>query len=142
MAKKKKVKKAKKAKKIIKGQGSRGKKIKRKAKPAKKTKRVARSKGQVARKINEKVLGKIDHYFDKISVAAIKVLAPFKVGDMLHFKGHTTDFYQRLDSMQIEHQNVLKVKKGDDVGIKVKEFVRDHDVVYRADEKAMAARPT
>ncbi|MDI6731996.1 MAG: hypothetical protein QME05_05430 [Candidatus Margulisbacteria bacterium] len=80
----------------------------------------------------EKVLGKIDHYFDKISVAALKVTAPIKVGAVIHVKGHTTDFVQKIDSMQIEHASVIKAGKGSDVGIKVKEKVRAGDKVYQA----------
>ena len=83
----------------------------------------------------EKVLGKIDHYFDKISVAALKVTAPIKVGDVIHIKGHTTDFVQKIDSLQIEHASVLKAGKGLDVGIKVKERVRAGDKVYLAAEQ-------
>lgn len=128
MAKKKKTaKKVKKAKRVI----SRKKTVKRvKAK-------VKRQKAQV--QVKEKVLGKVEHFFGKIWVAAIKVKAPFKVGDYLHIKGHTTDFVQKVESMQIEHQSVDRVKKGDDVGIKVKEHVRDHDVVYLAAKQEEAA---
>ncbi len=128
---KKRVKKTKKAKRAVKA--LKGKKaIKRKtAVKAVKAKPEAK----------EKVLGKVDHFFSKISVAAIKVSAPFKVGDVIHVKGHTTDFVQRVDSIQIEHQNVAKVKKGDDIGIKVKEFVRQHDMVYLSDERALTAQP-
>jgi putative protease len=78
----------------------------------------------------EKLLGKIAHYFDKISVAAINVKAPIKVGDVLHIKGHTTDFDQPVDSMQIEHVAVEKAKKGDDIGIKVSQYVREGDGVF------------
>ena len=74
-----------------------------------------------------KVLGMVEHFFSGISVAAVKVKAPFKVGDKVHFKGHTTDFEEVIGSMQIEHESVSQVKKGDDVGIKVKEHVREHD---------------
>jgi hypothetical protein len=104
-----------------------------------KRKTLRRSKPAVPRQPKEKLIGKIDHYFDKISVAAIKVKAPFKVGDVLHIKGHTTDFYQHLESMQIDHQNVSRVKPGEDVGIKVKEFVRQNDGVFLADKKTAAA---
>jgi hypothetical protein len=121
----------KKAKKAVKGK---------KAVRAKKAKKIIR-KAKPRAKSKEKVLGKVEHYFDKISVAAISVKAPFKVGDVIHIKGHTTDFFQRVDSMQIEHQNVTKVKKGDDIGIKVKEFVRGHDLVYLGSEKDLTAQP-
>jgi hypothetical protein len=124
MAKKKKTKKAAKkaTKKVIK------KKVK---KPAKK---IVKAKAP-----KEKLLGRVEHFFDKISVAAISVKAPFKVGDVIHIKGHTTDFAQRIASMQMEHQDVQKVKKGDDIGIKVKDFVRQHDFVYLSDDKALTA---
>ena len=78
----------------------------------------------------EKKVGEIAHYFGKIMVAAIKVKAEIKVGDTLHIKGHTTDFEQVVDSMQIEHQSVQKAKKGDDIGIKVKDHVREGDGVF------------
>jgi hypothetical protein len=129
---KKKVKKVKKTKKVVKAK---------KAKKAVRAKRAVKAKKVIKAELKEKILGKIDHFFSKISVAAVKVLAPFKVGDIIHVKGHTTDFVQRVDSIQIEHQQVSKVKKGDDAGIKAKEFVRQHDMVYLSDERALAARP-
>jgi putative protease len=78
----------------------------------------------------EKKVGEIAHYFGKIMVAAIKVKAEIKVGDTLHIKGHTTDFEQVVDSMQMEHQSVPNAKKGDDIGIKVKDHVREGDEVF------------
>ena len=80
--------------------------------------------------VKEKKLGEVLHFFNKISVAAIKVKAPFKVGDIIHIKGHTTDFDQTVQSMQIEHAAVQVVKKGDDVGIVVKDHVREGDGVF------------
>ncbi len=138
MPKKKKAKKAapKKAKKLT------------KKKPVKAAKKVKRAKASPKKKVQavkaapkEKLLGKVEHYFDKIMVAAVSVKAPFAVGDILHIKGHTTDLVERLESMQIEHQNVAKVKKGDDVGIKVKGVVREHDLVFLGDEKSLTAQP-
>jgi len=78
----------------------------------------------------EKKIGEVSHYFGKISVAAIKLAGELKVGDTIHIKGHTTDFEQLVDSIQIEHQNIQKAKKGDDIGIKVKEHVREGDEVF------------
>jgi len=101
------------------------KKVKKVKPKAKKVKKVAKPKVK-----KEKLLGKIAHYYDKIQVAAINVLAPIKVGDVVHIKGHTTDFEQPITSMQIEHEKVQAAKKGDDIGIKVKEYVRDNDGVY------------
>lgn len=121
------------------------KKVARKAK-SKKSKKIARKAGSKAKaktpvKSKEKLLGLIDHYFDKISVAAIRVKAPFKVGDVIHIMGHTTNFYQRVDSLQINRQEIARAKKGDDVGLKIKDFVRDTDKVYLGSEKDLAAQP-
>jgi translation elongation factor EF-1alpha len=80
----------------------------------------------------EEEIGKVADYFAKISVAAIDIAkGTLKVGDTIHIKGHTTDFEQTVDSIQIEHQNVPEAKAGDSIGIKVKDKVRDHDVVYK-----------
>jgi len=78
----------------------------------------------------EKKVGEIAHYFGKIGVAAVKIKSELKVGDTIHIKGHTTDFEQMVDSMQIEHQSVPEAKKGDDIGIKVKDHVREGDEVF------------
>lgn len=80
---------------------------------------------------NEELVGKITHYFGKISVAVVEVSKEIKVGDKIHIKGNTTDFEQEVGSMQVEHQNVEKAKKGDIVGLKVKEKVREGDEVYK-----------
>ncbi len=88
----------------------------------------------------EKVAGKIEHYFDRIKVVTTTLKAPLKVGDIIHIKGHTTDFVQTVSSMQIEHLNVQKAKKGEGVGIRVQGAVRDNDVIYFADKKTAAAQ--
>ena len=83
----------------------------------------------------EKEVGKVVGYFAKIGVAAITITdGELKVGDTIHIKGHTTDFEQKVESMQIEKVNMETVKPGDDVGIKVSDRVRDHDVVYLVTE--------
>jgi putative protease len=81
--------------------------------------------------MEEIVIGKVERFFSKIGVAAIKITSgELKVGDTIKFKGHSTDFEQTVESMQVEHKNVEKAAAGDDIGIKVKEKVRDHDTVY------------
>ena len=77
-------------------------------------------------------VGRVEKFFGKISVAAIRITAgELKVGDKIHIKGHTTDFEQTVDSMQVEHADVQKVGPGDEVGIKTKERVHENDIVYR-----------
>ena len=83
----------------------------------------------------EEEIGKVTDYFRKIEVAAIDITqGTLSVGDTIHIKGHTTDFTQVVESMQIEHENVQTVKAGDSIGIKVKDHVRDHDKVYKVTE--------
>jgi len=67
-------------------------------------------------------------------VAAVSLEKGLSVGDKIHIKGHTTDFEQVVESMQIENRPVEEAKAGDDVGIKVKERVRPNDTVYRVIE--------
>ena len=76
-------------------------------------------------------VGKITHYFGHLGVAAIDVTGEIKVGDTLHIKGHTSDFTEVIESMQVEHASVTVAKPGDKIGIKVKEHTREHDIVYK-----------
>jgi len=81
--------------------------------------------------IEGKLIGKIIHFFDKIQVAVIELLGPLKVGDEIRIVGGETDFEQAVESMQIDHQEIDKAKKGDEVGLKVSEKVRDGYRVYK-----------
>ena len=81
----------------------------------------------------EKEIGVVSDFFAKINVAAIKMTGNLEVGNKIHIKGHTTDFTQKVDSMQVHNQPVEKAKKGDEIGIKVKDRVRRNDKVYLAD---------
>ncbi|KPJ74049.1 hypothetical protein AMJ52_02055 [candidate division TA06 bacterium DG_78] len=83
----------------------------------------------------EKLIGKITHYFNKISVGIIEITeGELAVGDTIHIKGHTTDFTQTVTSMQIEHENIEKAKKGDSIGLKVDSHVHEKDEVYKVTE--------
>jgi len=79
----------------------------------------------------EKEVATVFSYFSKIGVAAIKVSGNLIVGDEIHIKGTTTDFKQKVDSMQIDNEAIEKAKKGDDVGLKVKDKVRPNDKIYK-----------
>ena len=74
--------------------------------------------------------GIVFSYYSNIGVAAIKLERPLKMGDMIQVKGATTDFTQQVGSMQVEHKTVKEAKKGQEIGIKVEDKVRKHDVVY------------
>ena len=80
----------------------------------------------------EEEVGKVQKFFAKPSVAAIEVTAGVvKIGDTLHFKGHTTDFEDTVTSMQVDREAIEEAKPGDLIGIRVKDRVREHDTVFK-----------
>ncbi len=84
----------------------------------------------------EEKIGIVEHFFTNVSVAAVKIIeGDLKIGDTIHFVGAHTDFKQKIISMQIDRNPVNTVKKGDAVGIKVQEKVREHDIVYKIPEE-------
>lgn len=78
----------------------------------------------------EKPIGAVTHFFSGIQVAIVKFNREAKVGKTVKFKGATTDFSQEIDSMQYDHKDIKSAKKGQEVGIKVAEKVREGDEVY------------
>ncbi len=78
-----------------------------------------------------KLIGKVTHYFPKINVGIIELSDDLKVGDNIRIVGSTVDVTQIVDSMEINHQKVEKAKKGDAIGLKVKERVREGNDVYK-----------
>lgn len=80
-------------------------------------------------------IGRVMHYFSKIGVAAIEITQDtLSVGDTIHVKGHTSDFTQKVDSMQIDGQPVEEATVGQSVGMKVVEHAREHDRVFKVIE--------
>ncbi|MEW6028384.1 MAG: hypothetical protein ACOYZ8_10535 [Chloroflexota bacterium] len=76
-------------------------------------------------------IGKVTHFFDHISVAVLALAGPIKVGDTVHFLGHSTDFKQTVASLQIEHKPVNEAKAGDDIAMKVSQPVHPNDKVFK-----------
>jgi putative protease len=76
-------------------------------------------------------IGSIRHYYSKIGVAVIDLTAKITVGDTIRIKGMTSDFTQKVDSMQIEHANVQSAGSGQSIGLKVSDRVRVGDLVYK-----------
>jgi translation elongation factor EF-Tu-like GTPase len=79
----------------------------------------------------EAQIGRITHYFNKISVAVFVTVGELKVGDRIHILGYNTDFTQTITSIEIEHQQVDSVAGSTEVAIKVKDEVRRGDRVYK-----------
>jgi hypothetical protein len=77
-------------------------------------------------------IGKVTHYFSKVGVAAIHITRDLlRVGDVIHVKGHTSDFTQKIDSMQIDNTSVVEAVVGQSVGLHVSEHAREHDQVFK-----------
>ncbi len=77
------------------------------------------------------VIGVITHYFPHVRAAVVKLKKPLSVGTTIHIKGHTTDFTQVVNSMQIDHVAVNTAKKGAEIGLQVNSRVREHDVITK-----------
>jgi putative protease len=83
----------------------------------------------------EEQVATVVKFFAKPSVAALEVTGGgIKKGDILHYKGHTTDFTEEVTSMEVDNQTIEEAKKGDLIGLKVKERVRENDKVYKVEE--------
>jgi hypothetical protein len=79
-----------------------------------------------------KQIGVVTHYFGEPSVAIVKLkTGKLRVGETIHIRGHTTDFEQKVESLQVDHAPVAEVGPKDDFGMKVVAHVREHDVVYK-----------
>ena len=77
-------------------------------------------------------LGVVTHYYGNPMVAIVKLESgTLRVGDSIHIRGHTSDFSQRVESLQIEHAAVNEVGPEDEFGIKVLQHAREHDIVYK-----------
>ncbi|MDP2664867.1 MAG: hypothetical protein Q8O97_02865 [bacterium] len=99
--------------------------------PVKKKKAPAKAKKPVAKKTKEKLIGKVEHYFDKIGVIAFKLKDTLKKGDTIRVEGGEISFKQKVASLQIEHEVVASAKKGEDVGLKVSKKAREGYRVFK-----------
>ena len=81
--------------------------------------------------MTEKKIGKITHYYNHLHVATVNITdGELHIGDTIHVEGHTSNFMQKLRSMELEHESADVAKPGDNVGIAVDEYTRENDSVY------------
>ena len=81
--------------------------------------------------MTETKIGNVTHYYNDLHVATVMITeGELHVGDTIHIEGHTSDFTQKIDSMELDHEKVDTAKPGDIVGIETHEYVREHDSVY------------
>lgn len=84
------------------------------------------------KKEKEVLVGKVTHYFDNIKVAVIELKKPLKIGDEVKFIGGETNFEQKIDSIEMNHEKVKKAKAKQEVGMKVDQKVHPGYRVYKA----------
>ncbi|HOW42755.1 MAG TPA: hypothetical protein P5110_09050 [Candidatus Omnitrophota bacterium] len=113
------------------------KKLTVKKKPAVKKKLLAARKKPTAqkrpalKKYEGILVGEITHYFPHVNAAVVKLKVPLSVGEMIKVKGHTTDFTQKVTSIQIDRTALPQAKPGDEIGLQVGSRVRRGDVVTK-----------
>lgn len=84
---------------------------------------------------NEEAIGVVTHYYSHLNVAVVQLnKGALKTGDTIHIKGHTTDITQKVESMEYEHRHIDQASAGQSFGLKVKDHVREHDIVYLVKE--------
>lgn len=119
-------------KKVTKRKVSKKAPSKARGKPAKKKGRAKKQSKMVKAALAALPTAEVTHYFPHVNAAVLKIkIGEIRIGDELQFKGHTTDFKQKVVSMQIDHQPVMIAKKGDDFGVEVKSRVRAGDLVFK-----------
>jgi hypothetical protein len=123
-------------KKAVAGKKTAKKKITSKKKPSVKKTSVKKAKKPVNKPRRKKadigvLVGAINHYFPKVRAAVIKLKVPLSVGDTIRIKGHTSDFTESVNSIQIDRVPIDSAKKGQEIGLLVNSRVRQHDLVYK-----------
>jgi hypothetical protein len=76
-------------------------------------------------------IGYVSHFFSKINVAIVELTLPLSVGDHILVKGPSTDFNQKVESMQIDRKEIHRAEGGQSIGLKLAQLVREKDVVYK-----------
>jgi putative protease len=82
-------------------------------------------------------IGMITHYYSHLNVAVLQLTDYLQVGETIHILGHTTDFTQKVTSMEINHHHVVVVNPGDNVALKVVKPARVRDTIYRVTQELL-----
>src|SRR2546426_8221592 len=79
-----------------------------------------------------KKVGEVFHFYGKIGVAAIRLTDDgIAIGDTVQIQGPSTNLEQTVETLQIEHADVSRAGPGQEVGMKVRDRVREKDFVYK-----------
>jgi len=80
--------------------------------------------------MEEKEVGKVTHWYDKIGVAVVKLTNSLKVGDQIKVRRGEEEFDETVASMQIDHKEVKSGKKGDEIAIKLSQKTKEGAAIY------------
>lgn len=81
--------------------------------------------------MGEEMIGKVTHYYNRLGVAAVELTGELKLGDTIRILGHSTEFEQVVQSMQLEHEDIAVAQAGQLIGLEVADRVRQGDRVYK-----------
>lgn len=105
--------------------------MKKSTKTKKAAKKVKTAKVKIERPAKAgKPIGVVTHFYGGIEVAIMRFKKPMKKGSVVKIKGATTDFEQKLNSMQYDHKDIALAPKGKEVGVKVDDKVREGDEIF------------
>lgn len=87
----------------------------------------------------EKIIGKVTHYYDKLGVAIIKLSDELHVGQTIHIKRTNDGFTQKVEQMQYEHAPITSGAAMQEVGVKVEQKAHENDLVLLVTDETPAA---
>jgi hypothetical protein len=79
----------------------------------------------------EKHIGTVTHYYTRLSVAVLNLTDEIRLGDEIHIKGHFTDLFMSVASLEVDHRKIESAGTGIDVALKVDGYVREGDEIYK-----------
>ena len=89
----------------------------------------------------ERRVGKVEHYYPKVSAAAVRLTRKVKLGDKVHIVGHGDDFEEKVTSLQLDHEPIEEGRPGQSIGLWVKDRVHEGDDVLLVTEDKWKAPP-
>ena len=82
---------------------------------------------------DKKLVGKVTHFFPKVSVAVVELSDTLKVGDKISIEGRGNVVEQAVDGMEVEHKKIEVANSGDEIGMKVNGKVKEGDQVFKVE---------
>ncbi len=77
------------------------------------------------------LIGKVTHFYNRLSVAVVELAGELRLGDQIAVLGHTTEFAQPVKFLEIEHHKIESAGAGQEVALKTWDVVRAGDLVYK-----------